>query len=221
MTIEARKIRLIMVLRRAGISDTAVLNAMERVPRERFIPQPFIDQSYENCPLPIGHGQTISQPQVVAQMTEALAVDKRCRVLEIGTGSGYQAAVLAKLCRRVYTIERIRPLLAEAEWRFRDLGLHNVTTRFGDGNKGWPEAAPFDRILVTAAAAGPEIPPALLDQLAVGGVLVAPIGDRTEQMVVRCRRTELRVEREELWPVRFVPLMSDAVSGTDPSGPAA
>ena len=139
MSIEARKIRLIMELRRQGLADTAVLSAIERIPREAFVPPTFRDQSYEDRALPIGHGQTVSQPSVVAVMTQALEVDKRMKVLEIGTGSGYQAAVLSRLCRRLYSVERIAPLLQEAEERFKALRLHNITTRHGDGWKGWPE----------------------------------------------------------------------------------
>lgn len=204
----ARKIRLVMELRRAGVSDTRVLSAVERVPRELFVPETFADQAYENTALPIGCGQTISQPQIVAMMTQALEVGERMKVLEIGTGSGYQTAVLSPLCRRVYTIERHRDLLAEAEQRFRTLGLHNVTIRLGDGSRGWPEQAPFDRILVTAAA--PVVPEALVDQLAEGGLMVVPVGESlTDQWVVRVRKTTEEPVEERLWPVRFVPLIVD------------
>ena len=222
MTIEARNIRLIMTLRRHGVTDTTVLGAVERVPRERFVPPSFLDQSYEDMPLPIGHGQTISQPLIVALMTQALDVAKNHRVLEIGTGSGYQAAVLARLCRRVYTVERLRPLLVEAQRRFEALGLHNVTTRLGDGTKGWPEQAPFERIMVTAGAAGTEPPPALTEQLAVGGVLIIPLGeDRWEQRIVRIQRSETGFQREELWPVRFVPLLPDPPADSGEPAPSA
>ena len=146
-----------MELRRHGITDTTVLSALERIPREAFVPAAFQDQAYENIALPIHQGQTISQPLVVAFMTEALKVGPRMKVLEVGTGSGYQAAVLSQLCRRVYTIERYRSLLRDAERQFQDLRLPNITTKFADGYLGWPEQAPFDRILVTAAA--PEMPP--------------------------------------------------------------
>ena len=176
MTLEANKIRLIMELRRQGITDARVLGAIERVPREAFVPEPLRDQAYENTALPIGRAQTISQPAVVAFMTQELKIDDRMRVLEIGTGSGYQAAVLAKLCRRVYSIERHRELLADAEAKFRELRINNVTTRHGDGTKGWPEQAPFDRIIVTAAATR-DVPQALLDQLAPDGIMIAPMGD--------------------------------------------
>jgi protein-L-isoaspartate(D-aspartate) O-methyltransferase len=199
-------VRLLMELRGLGITDARVLGAMERVPREAFVPAAFRDQAWENVALPIGHAQTISQPLVVALMTEALDVGERHKVLEIGTGSGYQAAILAKLCRRVFTIERHRDLLKEAEKRFADLKLHNVTTRFGDGSKGWPEQAPFDRIIVTAAAAA--VPPVLIDSLAEGGILVAPVGEeRRDQQLLRLRRTLQGLVTEDLGPVRFVPLV--------------
>jgi protein-L-isoaspartate(D-aspartate) O-methyltransferase len=211
VSIEARKIRLVMQLRRAGVTDTAVLGIIERVPREAFLPAAFRDQAYEDRALPIGEGQTISQPLVVARMTQALELTDRHKVLEIGTGSGYQAAVLSRLCRRVYSIERHRPLLRDAEARFAALNLHNITTRHGDGMRGWPEQAPFDRIIVTAAAFG-EVPKDLTAQLAVGGIMVVPLGsDRREQSVFRIRRMEDGFEQEELWPVRFVPLLPKAV----------
>ncbi|TWB59610.1 protein-L-isoaspartate(D-aspartate) O-methyltransferase [Nitrospirillum viridazoti] len=207
MSSAARKIRLLMLLRRNGVNSTDVLRAMELIPREVFVPPTFHDQAYEDTALPIGHGQTISQPMVVGLMTQALQLSDRLKVLEIGTGSGYQAAVLAKIARRVYTIERHRPLLAEAEGRFQALRLHNITARHGDGMRGWPQAAPFERILVTAGG-GMDPPPDLMDQLAVGGIMVIPLGaDRRSLHVVRLRKTETGVEREQLWPVRFVPLL--------------
>jgi protein-L-isoaspartate(D-aspartate) O-methyltransferase len=206
MSTPANKARLVLLLRSRGITDTRVLSAMERVPREAFTPPTFRDQAYEDMALPIGHGQTLSQPNVVARMVEALEVGDRPRVLEIGTGSGYHAAVLSYLCRRVYTIERHRPLLAEAEKRFAALGLHNITTRAGDGMKGWPETAPFDRISVTAAGLVP--PDNLLDQLAIGGIMVIPVGGREDgQQLLRIRRTETGYETEKLMDVRFVPLV--------------
>jgi protein-L-isoaspartate(D-aspartate) O-methyltransferase len=198
--------RLVMELRGAGVADNRVLGAIERVPRERFVPAAFAEQAYENVALPIGHGQTISQPLVVALMTEALDLGERHKVLEIGTGSGYQAAVLARLCRRVFTIERHRGLLKEAEARFAQLRLSNITTRFGDGGKGWPEQAPFDRIIVTAAA--PDVPGPLLDSLTADGILVAPVGPvRGEQQLLRVRRTADAFAIDDLGPVRFVPLV--------------
>jgi protein-L-isoaspartate(D-aspartate) O-methyltransferase len=209
VTIEARKIRLIMHLRKSGVVDTAVLSALERIPREAFLPPSFHDQAYEDMALPIGLGQTISQPLVVALMTQELRVGDRLKVLEIGTGSGYQTAVLSKLARRVYTIERHRPLLKAAEAVLEQLRIRNVTTRCADGTRGWPEQAPFDRVIVTAAAKG-EVPKDLTDQLAVGGVLVIPVAvDRRDQRVVRVTRTPDGLEREELWPVRFVPLIPE------------
>ena len=203
----ARKIRLIMELRQQGISDTRVLSALERIPREQFVQESFRDQAYENIALPISHGQTISQPYVVAYMTEALKVGPRMKVLEVGTGSGYQSAVLAPLCRRLYTIERHRGLLKAAERHLAKLRQSNITTRVGDGYKGWPEQAPFDRIIVTAAA--PEIPPVLIDQLAPGGILVIPVGrSSNEQNIVRVTKLDDdEIERETLLPVRFVPLV--------------
>jgi protein-L-isoaspartate(D-aspartate) O-methyltransferase len=210
MTLEANKIRLIMELRRQGITDARVLGAIERVPREAFVPETFRDQAYENTALPIGRDQTISQPAVVAFMTQELKIGDRMRVLEIGTGSGYQAAVLAKLCRRVYSIERHRELLADAEEKFRELRINNVTTRHGDGTKGWPEQAPLDRIIVTAAATR-DVPQALLDQLAPDGIMIAPMGDNArDQHLFRFMFGEDGIlNREKLWPVRFVPLIDD------------
>jgi protein-L-isoaspartate(D-aspartate) O-methyltransferase len=207
MTHVARKIRLIMELRRAGISDTAVLAAIERIPREAFVPEPFCDQAYEDRTLPIGRGQTLSQPRVVAVMTQGLKASPRTKVLEVGTGSGYQAAVLSRLCRRVYTIERHRPLLAEAEKRFAELRLHNITTKLGDGARGWPEQAPFERIIVTAAA--PEVPGVLLDQLADGGILILPVGrDGRDQDLIRVIKSGDATREERLCSVRFVPLVA-------------
>jgi len=209
VTLDARRIRLLMALRQAGVTDTTVLSAIERIPRELFVPDAFQDQAWENTALPIDLGQTISQPLVVGLMTQALELHPRHLVLEVGTGSGYQAAILSRLCRRVFTIERLKPLLAEAESRFRALRLDNVTTRHGDGTRGWAEQAPFARVLVTAAG-GADPPKDLTDQLAVGGVMIIPLGgDYRDQKVVRFRRTESGLTREDLWPVRFVPLLSD------------
>ncbi len=206
-SIAARKIRLIMELRRAGIAETDVLSAIERIPREAFVPPLFQDQAYENRALPIGHGQTLSQPQVVAAMTQALEVGRRAKVLEIGTGSGYQAAVLSRLCRRVYTIERHRELLGEAELRFRKLRLHNITTRVGDGARGWPEQAPFARIIVTAAAE--TVPATLVEQLAPGGIMVVPVGRQGgDQALLRLTREAEGIREEVLDSVRFVPLLA-------------
>jgi len=202
-----KKLRLLMELRRAGIGDTRVLGAIERTPREKFVPLSFEDRAYENVALPIGNGQTVSQPYVVALMTEKLELGERQTVLEIGTGSGYQTAVLARLCRRVFSIERHRELLRDAERRFEELRLRNIVCRFGDGTKGWPEQAPYDRVIVTAAA--PEVPSTLVDGLAPGGVLVAPVGeDHRDQQLVRIRRNDDRFSTEDLGLVRFVPLVA-------------
>jgi len=208
---DARKIRLIMELRQQGIADTRVLSAIERVPREIFVSPSFVDQAYENTALPIEEGQTISQPYVVAFMTQALDVKPRSRVLEVGTGSGYQAAVLAQLCRRVFTIERFRSLLRRAEEKFKSARISNIVTRLGDGALGWPDLAPFDRIIVTAAA--PEVPEALKEQLSDnGGVLVIPVGrDSQAQQIVRIVRNGDTFSTETLLPVRFVPLISGVV----------
>ena len=204
MTEEARKIRLLMELRRLGITDTRVLAAVERVPREDFVLPNFLDQAYENIALPIEQGQTISQPYVVAFMSQALEVGPRHKVLEIGTGSGYQTAILARLCRRVYTIERYPSLLKQAEERLHRMKITNYTARGGDGYKGWPEQAPFDRIIVTAAA--PEVPESLKEQVALGGIMIIPVGG-AEQDIVKLTRTETGFAEEALLPVRFVPLV--------------
>lgn len=203
---EEGKARLILDLRRGGIEDTSVMEAMEAVPRELFVPEAFREHAYENAPLPIGKGQTISQPLVVATMTQALKPDKRKKVLEIGTGSGYQACVLSLLFRRVYSIERHRELLREAEARFRQLDLYNVVTKAGDGGLGWIEQAPFERIMVTAAAH--DVPPILVDQLAIGGIMIVPVGDQDDvQTLLRVVKTEDGVEVEDLGGVRFVPML--------------
>ncbi|MGD9536264.1 MAG: protein-L-isoaspartate(D-aspartate) O-methyltransferase [Alphaproteobacteria bacterium] len=213
MSDEARRIRLIMELRRQGITDTRVLSAIERVPREIFVPPAFHDQAYENIALPIASGQTISQPLVVAAMTEALEVGEKMKVLEVGTGSGYQAAVLAHLCRRVYTIERHRDLLEAAERCFAKLKLTNIVTKLGDGSKGWPEQAPFDRIIVTAGAR--DAPQPLLDQLGVGGIMVIPLASNgRDQDLYKIRRGAEGYEREAFMPVRFVPLVTGAPDET-------
>jgi len=204
--VASRKIRLIMELRRAGIADTEVLSAIERIPREAFTPDSFRHQAYENVAIPIGQGQTLSQPQVVALMTQSLGANRRTKVLEVGTGSGYQAAVLSKLCRRVYTIERFKDLLSVAEQRFAGLRMHNITTRHGDGWKGWSEQAPFDRIMVTAAAS--DVPAVLVDQLAEGGKMVLPVGRTSrDQALLRLRREADDIIEEHLGDVRFVPLV--------------
>ena len=205
MTPSARKIRLVLELRGGGVTDTRALGAMERIPRELFVPAPFRDKAYDDVALPIGHHQTLSAPLVVGCMTQALEVGERHKVLEIGTGSGYQTAVLASLCRRVYTVERITELLIEAQARLAELRITNVTALCGDGALGWPRQAPFDRIMVTAAAA--EVPKVLVDQLAADGVMVLPVEDEGGQRLVRVRHTESGAETEDLASVKFVPLV--------------
>lgn len=203
---EAQLARLILALRTQGVTDSAVLTAIETTPRDLFTPDLFQDRVWEDSALPIACGQTISQPFIVGLMTQALNVEQRSRVLEIGTGSGYQTTVLSKLSRLVYTVERYRTLMREAEARFSQLGLINVITRFGDGGLGWPEQAPFDRILVTAAASAE--PTALLAQLKPNGILVAPIGKGPVQVLKRYEADGhggFRVE--EMTEVRFVPLL--------------
>lgn len=204
---DTRVIQLLMELRKQGIGDTRVLAAMERVPREQFVAEQFLKHAYDNIALPITQGQTISQPYVVAYMTEALKLTDRMKVLEIGTGSGYQTAVLARLSRRVYTIERYRSLLTTAEKRLNELKITNVVTKLGDGNKGWVEQAPFDRILVTAAA--DSRPDGLIAQLSPnGGIMVAPVAvNTTEQDVIRYTREGDDIREERMLPVRFVPLL--------------
>ncbi len=203
----AKKLRLLMELRGAGIGDTRVLAAIEKTPREIFVPPSFRDRAYENVALPIGQGQTVSQPFIVALMTEKLDLGERHNVFEIGTGSGYQTAVLARLARRVFTMERHRALLREAEKRFAELRLSNIVARLGDGTKGWREQPPFDRILVTAAARG--IPEALKEGLAPGGILVVPVGkERRDQRLMRITRNAQGFVAEDLGPVHFVPLVA-------------
>ena len=213
MTLEANRIRLIMELRKQGITQSDVMGAIERIPREAFVPETFQDQAYENMALPIGSGQTISQPAVVAFMTQKLDVGSRMKVLEIGTGSGYQAAILAKLCRRLYSIERHKDLLSAAEEKFRELRINNITAKAGDGTLGWPEQAPFDRIIVTAAATR-EIPRTLIDQLAPNGIMIAPMGDTArDQHLYKFTFDEAgEIQTEKMWPVRFVPLIGDDTS---------
>jgi protein-L-isoaspartate(D-aspartate) O-methyltransferase len=189
-----------------GIRDERVLDAMNRVPRHLFVPEALASQAYKDNALPIAAGQTISQPFIVARMTELLELGGKERVLEIGAGSGYQTAVLGLLARRVFALERIPVLEAEAKRRLLDLGFRNVSMRCDDGTNGWPFYAPFDSILV--AAGGPEVPKPLVDQLVVGGRLVIPVGeDQRSQTLVRVTRHEDRVEHENFGPCAFVPLI--------------
>jgi protein-L-isoaspartate(D-aspartate) O-methyltransferase len=190
-----------------GVRDARVLAALRKVPRHLFVPPEERGEAYNDYPLAIGHGQTISQPYIVAYMTEALELKPRDRVLEIGTGSGYQAAILAELVTQVYSIEIVEALAKEAEARLRRLGYSNVQVRAGDGYRGWPEAAPFDAIIVTAAPG--HIPQPLVDQLREGGRMVLPLGS-WEQDLVRLRRTREGILREYLLPVRFVPMTGEA-----------
>ena len=205
-TPETRMARLILALRSQGVTDPKVLGAVERTPRDLFVPELFQDRSWEDSALPIACGQTISQPFIVGLMTQALRVEPRSRVLEVGTGSGYQTAVLSRLCRFVYSVERYRTLLGDAEARLKQLGVTNVFTRFGDGGEGWPEQAPFDRILVTAAA--PDEPKTLLSQLKPNGILVAPVGKGPVQQLKRyVADGKGGFEVTTLCDVRFVPLL--------------
>ncbi len=205
-TPEERLARLVLSLRSQGVSDPAVLAALESTPRELFTPDLFKERAWEDSALPIACGQTISQPFIVGLMSQALQVEPRARVLEIGTGSGYQTTILSKLARLVYTVERYRTLMREAEVRFKTLGLTNIVTRFGDGGEGWPEQAPFDRIMVTAAA--PDEPTALLAQLKPTGILVAPIGKGPVQSLRRYTGDgQGGFTVETLTDVRFVPLL--------------
>jgi protein-L-isoaspartate(D-aspartate) O-methyltransferase len=198
--------RLILGLRTQGIRDARVLKAIETVPRDLFVEDTYAELAYEDRSLPIECGQTISQPFIVAYMTELLKLTDRDKVLEVGTGSGYQAAVLAKLCRRVYTIERYRTLHKTAEERFRKLGISNVTAMVGDGMRGWPAQAPFDKIIVTAAA--DEVPQDLIDQLKVGGIMAIPVGPvGGVQFLHRITKTEDGYDDNALIGVRFVPLV--------------
>ena len=209
MTSQRVRDRLIERLRDTGITDERVLNAIRTVPRHQFVDEALATRAYEDTALPIGHGQTISQPWVVAKMTEAVLETRPKTVLEIGTGSGYQAAVLAALGIEVYTVERIGELLRQARKRFRALGLH-VRSKHDDGRIGWPEHAPFDAIIVTAA--GPALVEALTLQLAPGGVRVAPVGGSGGQSLLRLRKdADGQIEQQDLGPVVFVPLLSGMV----------
>jgi protein-L-isoaspartate(D-aspartate) O-methyltransferase len=201
-----RKMRFLFALRSKGVTDARVLTAMERVDRGHFIKGLFADRTYEDMPLPIACGQTISQPSVVGLMTQALHVQPRDTVLEVGTGSGYQAAILSQLARRVYTVDRHRRLVREASEVFRALNLTNITAFAADGSFGLPDQGPFDRILVTAAAEDPPGP--LLAQLKIGGIMVVPVGQSDAvQTLIKVTRLEKGFDYEELRPVRFVPLV--------------
>ena len=196
----------LLTLRRRGIADQAVLRAMDEVPRERFVEPTFADSAYADQALPIACGQTISQPYVVAYMTEQLKMESQHRVLEVGTGSGYQAAVLSHLAREVVSVERYRTLAEEARERLKALGYENVDIVVGDGFAGVPDRAPYDRIIVTAAAE--TIPEALLDQLADGGIMILPLGSHDgSQHIIKLTKSVTGIRRENLIPVRFVPML--------------
>ena len=201
-----RKMRFLYALRSKGVTDVRVLTAMERIDRGAFVKGLFADRAYEDMPLPISCGQTISQPSVVALMTQALSVNPRDKVLEIGTGSGYQAAILSQLARRVYTVDRHKRLVREAQDLFRALDLTNITAFAADGSFGLADQAPFDRIIVTAAAEDPPGP--LLAQLKIGGIMIVPVGQSdTVQSLIKVTRHETGFDYDELRPVRFVPLV--------------
>ncbi|WP_197915730.1 protein-L-isoaspartate(D-aspartate) O-methyltransferase [Thiosulfatihalobacter marinus] len=201
-----RKMQFLFALRSRGVTDPAVLTAMERIDRGRFVRGLFSERAYEDTPLPIACGQTISQPSVVGLMTQALQVSPRDKVLEVGTGSGYQAAILSLLARRVYTVDRHKRLVREAREIFEALDLVNITAFTSDGSFGLPDQAPFDRIIVTAAAEDPPGP--LLAQLKIGGIMVLPVGQSDAvQSLIRVRRTETGFDYDEMRPVRFVPLI--------------
>lgn len=205
--------RLIEELQRKGIRDLAVLKAFDEVPRHEFVPTGLRHRAYEDSPLPIGQGQTISQPWVHAKYLELLALTGRERVLEVGTGSGFQSALLTKLAGQVFSIERITALAEQARESLKRCGIEHVIQRVGDGTLGWPEYAPYDAILVGAAS--PDVPQPLLDQLAPGGQLLIPVGDRETQQLMRIRRTDEGFERLTLDAMRFVPLIG--AHGFDPS----
>ena len=190
---------------RRGISNNQVIDVMQNTPRHRFVPDGVADYAYQDNALPIGKGQTISQPYIVAFMTETLDVDSTYKVLEIGTGSGYQAAVLSPLVKHVYTIEIVKMLAQRADSTLKALSYNNVTVRWGDGYKGWPEEAPFDRIIGTAAP--PEIPKALIDQLKPGGKMVLPVGTNWQEIVVLTKSKSGKIQKKNVLPVRFVPMV--------------
>jgi len=190
---------------RRGISNNQVIDVMQNTPRHRFVPDGVADYAYQDNALPIGKGQTISQPYIVAFMTETLDVNSAYKVLEIGTGSGYQAAVLSPLVKHVYTIEIVKMLAQRADSTLKALSYNNVTVRWGDGYKGWPEEAPFDRIIGTAAP--PEIPKALIDQLKPGGKMVLPVGTNWQEIVVLTKSKSGKIQKKNVLPVRFVPMV--------------
>ncbi len=204
--LDVKKIRLILELRESGISDAKILSAIEKIPREKFIPENFRNQAYDNLALPIGDNQTISQPFVVAKMTQLLELESKHKVLEVGTGSGYQSAVLSKLVRRVYTIERIKNLSIKAENIFKELKISNIVTKYADGNLGWKEQIPFDRIIITAATS--HISKEILSQIDEGGIIVSPINSKNKQIIIKYKKINNVLESETYDDVLFVPNLS-------------
>jgi protein-L-isoaspartate(D-aspartate) O-methyltransferase len=209
---DEEKMQFILSIRSKGVVDTNVLKALESLNREHFLKGVFAQRAYEDTPLPIDCGQTISKPSVVGIMTQALKITTRDKILEIGTGSGYQTAILSKLARRVYSVERYKPLYDEARQIFKKLNLNNITPIWGDGSQGIVEQQPFDRIIVTAAAEDP--PPILLNQLKVGGIMIIPVGQSDEiQKLIKIERTEANFRYEDLCDLRFVPLLEGREDG--------
>jgi len=204
--LDVKKIRLILELREAGISDTKILSAIEKIPREKFIPENFRNQAYDNLALPIGDNQTISQPFVVAKMTQLLEIHQNHKILEIGTGSGYQSAILSKLARRVYTIERIKNLLIKAEKVFEDLQISNIVSKYADGNLGWKEQIPFDRIIITAATN--QISNEISSQIHEGGIIVSPMVNNNKQIIMKYKKINNVLISEVFDDVLFVPNLS-------------
>lgn len=208
MTSRRTRMRLVQRLKESGIESDRVLEVMGQIPRHIFLDEALSHRAYEDTSLPIGYGQTLSQPYIVARMTELLLRHEPARVLELGTGSGYQTAVLSQLFDQIYSVERIKPLQDRARDRLRQMSIRNVMLKHADGGMGWPERGPFDGIIVTAAPM--EVPTELLDQLADGGVLIAPVGEE-HQVLVEVIRNGEKFERRELEPVRFVPLLGGVV----------
>ena len=204
--LDVKKIRLILELRESGISDSKILSAIEKIPREKFIPENFRNQAYDNLALPIGDNQTISQPFVVAKMTQLLEVESSHKVLEVGTGSGYQSAILSKLVRRVYTIERIKNLLIKAENIFQELNISNIVSKYADGNLGWKEQIPFDRIIITAATSN--ISKEISSQIHEGGIIVSPMVQKNKQIIVRYKKINNVLKSKIFDNVLFVPNLS-------------
>ena len=204
--LDVKKIRLILELRELGISNSKILSAIEKIPREKFIPENFRNQAYDNIALPIGDNQTISQPFIVAKMTQLLEVESSHKILEIGTGSGYQSAVLSKLVRRVYTIERIKNLLDKAVNIFNELKISNIVTKYADGNLGWKEQIPFDRIIITAATSN--ITKEIASQIHEGGIIVSPMIKKNRQIIIKYKKTNNVLKSEIFDDVLFVPNLS-------------